>query len=119
MAKFDRSSVSFNLKETGKGYFQFVLADGGKYSLDDIDSVLTVLGKYPEESLNQYQLWLDWAEAPVNKAPVKFGAVLKFTKAKNTETTLVLTKRPFPQVKIKVSRDGGVSSRKTSNLREL
>lgn len=119
MAKFDRSSVSFNLKETGKGFFQFVERDGGKYGLDDIDEILAVLAKNPDDTLNQYQLWLDWEGAPVQKAPVKFDAVVKFAKAKGTTAELVKTRRPFPQVKIKLSRGGGVSSRKTSSLREL
>jgi ABC-type transport system substrate-binding protein len=119
-AKFDRSTVRFTLKETNKGYFQFVLAENGKYGLDDIDSVLAVLAKYPDDTLNQYQIWLDWEGAPVQKTPVRFDAIVKFAKAKGTTAELVKTRRPFPQVKIKLSRDGGVSTgHKASKLREL
>jgi hypothetical protein len=117
-AKFDRSAVSFSLKETNKGYFQFALSETGKYGLDDVADVLAALAKNPDETLNQFQLWLDWEDAPVQKAPVKFDAVVKFAKAKGTTAQMVMTRRPFPQVKIKLSRGEGRKS-SSSKLREL
>jgi len=119
-AKFDRSTVRFTLKETNKGYFQFTLTENGKYGLDDIAEVLAMMAKHPDEQFNQYQLWLNWTDAPVVQGLTTFSAVLKFAKAKGTTAELVKTRRPFPQVKIKLSRDGGVSTgHKASKLREL
>ena len=120
MAKFDRSAVRFSMKETGKGYFQFNL-QGSKYDLDDIEAVLATMAKNPGDNLNQYQLWLDWEKAPTHKEPVKFSQVVKYAKTSGAETTLVLTRRPFPQVKIKITKDGGAGGGKktASNLREL
>ena len=118
-AKFDRSAVRFSLKETGKGHFQFALSEAGKYGLDDVTDVLAILAKHPDETLNQYQLWLDWEDAPVQKAPVRFDAIVKFAKAKDTTTQMVMTRRPFPQVKVKISRGEGRKSSNSSKLREL
>ena len=118
-AKFDRSAVRFSLKETNKGHFQFALTEAGKFDLEDVKEVLAVIAKNPKETLNQYQLWLDWEDAPTLKSPVAFPDLLKFTQAKGTTTEMVMTKRPFPQVKIKISRGEGRKSKAGSNLREL
>jgi hypothetical protein len=119
----DTTPINFKMEQISSKKPQFTLKEdaNGKYTMDSIENIKKVFSNADNKSntFDQWKLWLDYPDAPVLKAPVKFTEVVAFMKDAE-EVALVRTFRPFPQIKVKITKNGGTSPRRSkSALREL
>ena len=115
--------INFKMEQISskKPQFTFKEAVDGKYTMDSIENIKKVFSNAANKALtfDQWKLWLDWPDAPVLKEPVKFTDVTAFMKDAEA-VELVRTFRPFPQVKVRITKNGGTGrTAKKSTLREL
>lgn len=118
----DATSINFKMEQisSNKPQFTFKEDPNGKYTMDSIENIKKVFSNAANKALtfDQWKLWLDWPDAPVLKEPVKFTEVTAFMKDAEA-VELVRTFRPFPQVKVRITKNGGTGRTKKSALREL
>lgn len=117
------TNINFKMAQISSKKPQFTFKEDadGKYTLDSIENIKKVFSNAANKSdtFDQWKLWLDYPDAPTLKAPVKFTEVVAFMKDAE-EVALVRTFRPFPQIKLRITKNGGTGKRsKKSALREL
>jgi hypothetical protein len=126
MPKSNRNTdtpINFKMEQISSNKPQFTFKEGtdGKYTMDSIENIKKVFSNAANKALtfDQWKLWLDYPDAPVLKEPVKFTEVLAFMKDAE-EVALVRTFRPFPQIKLRITKNSGTGKRRIqSTLREL
>jgi hypothetical protein len=96
---------NFSVIETkaGSGEFKFAPAPDGKF--EDASGAIAAILK-AKVNLSGWAVWFDgdgWDKIPAKGKPVTASALASFVK-RTDEAEMVMVRRPFPQLKVKLTK---------------